>query len=469
MAAPWDHRSPSEHARIERLHLGRWLPAAVTFSPYWAERARSLGLDPDRLGSRDDLRHFAPSRERDVVGAGGPGAPALLMRPTEAQVKARASGGTLWRIARSVRHGGSDAKRLSLLQEYKPVHLVREGPDEDLVIAYTRSDLDRLHRAGARAASVLGLRDADYLVSAVPKTTSLAFWGVYHLALGASMLAVHGRDAEEAVDEAVAAFSLVPATAVVVPVEEATALAAAVTENDADAGRVRMVVTIGPPPTEERRAAIADAWRAAGATQDVRVRALFAAPGGRALWAEEADDPSGLVTYPDLEVLEVVDPITGQITDGPGDLVVTTMGWHGTALLRFQTGVFVGGLDDGASPSSGRTTPRIVGDVAPGVWQPRITTPEGPVRIDLRGAAAALSTTPAVGAWRVELRGPVGRGKHDRVVVEFSGDLDEPALRDLDARVGAAMGAPPSQLVSEHRDVVQQRAGELGSVFADLR
>ena len=54
---------------------------------------------------------------------------------------------------------------------------------------YNGADLDRLHRAGARAAAVLALGDGDYLVSAVPAQPVLAFWGVYHLALGASLLA----------------------------------------------------------------------------------------------------------------------------------------------------------------------------------------------------------------------------------------------------------------------------------------
>ena len=57
----------------------------------------------------------------------------------------------------------------------------------------------------------------------------------------------------------------------------------------------------------------------------------------------------------DLEVLEVVDALSGEPSDGAGDLVLTTLGWHGTALLRFQTGVLVGGLETDPCPASGTT------------------------------------------------------------------------------------------------------------------
>jgi hypothetical protein len=49
-------------------------------------------------------------------------------------------------------------------------------------------------------------------------------------------------------------------------------------------------------------------------------------------------------------VLEVVDPMTGQPTDADGDLTITTMGWHGTVLLRVQTGTWVDPLTTAPVP-----------------------------------------------------------------------------------------------------------------------
>lgn len=434
MTADWNRRSPDEHDRIQGLVLQRWLPAATTFSEYWSSRVRELGLSAEKLTGQDDLRAFATVRERDVSWAGGEGAPALLLRPTEEQVKARASAGLLMQMSRAIRRDPAHGKRQALLEEYKPIHLHRGGADDDMAIAYTRTDLDRLHRCGARAAAVLGLDDADYLVSAVPAGPRLAWWGVYHLALGTSMLALHPRGHGDDLDRTTAAFGLVPVTVVAVELDEAIDLAVSLADRGATIPRVHTVVTVGPPPDEELRASIRDAWRGAGAAGDVVVRALFAPDEARALWAEDRDAPNGLVTYPDHEILEVVDPITGQPTDGPGDLTITSLGWHGTALLRFQT-------------------------------------PDLGVRhLDLRAAGAVLSTAPNVHAWRVEVRGPTTKIKHDRFAVEVGGALDAHAEEDLIQRLAQATGITPTAVKGVADPVlVEQKVTEHGSPFADLR
>jgi hypothetical protein len=251
--------------------------------------------------------------------------------------------------------------------------------------------------------------------------------------------------------------------------DEAVDLAVALADRGVHAPRVRTVVTVGPPPDEELRASIRDAWRGAGAAEDVVVRALFAPAEGRALWAEARDAPDGLVTYPDHEILEVVDPITGQPTDGAGDLTVTSLGWHGTALLRFQTGTYVGGVD--REPAAAGTAPRVTGPVVPRAWQlPFVTSDLGVRHLDVRAAGAVLSAAPNVHAWRVEVRGPTARVKHDRFLVEVGGVLDTAAEEELLERLAMATGITPSQVKSVPDPVlVEQRITEHGSPFADLR
>lgn len=472
MTAPWDRRSAAEQQRVAALAMAQWLPAATTFSSYWADRAQHLGLVPDTLTSLTDLARFPSVREADVRGVGGTGSPALLMRPTQEQVKARATSRTLVSIAGAIRRDGGDGERRAVLEEYKPIHVHRGGADDDLAIAYSRSDLDRLHRTGARAAHVLGLDDADYVVSAVPAGPRLEWWGVYHLALGASILALHPRGSGDPLERVVDSFSLVPATVVAVPVDEAMALAAIMVDHGVEATRVHTVLTVGPPPDDETRQGILEAWRAAGAAErDLVVRAVFAPPEARAVWAEPRQGPTGLITYPDLEVLEVVDAITGEPTDGPGDLTLTTLGWHGTALLRFQTGVYVDGIDTSPCPVSGITTPRIVGTVVERAWQPVIAAPDGVVRhFDFRTAGAAVAATPGVEAWRIELRPPTSRLGHDRVIVEIAGRVDTRALKVMRDRIDIGAGAAPEDVqVIADPVLVSAAIDEHGSPFVDMR
>lgn len=472
MTAPWDRRSPEEHERVAALAVQQWLPAATSFSAFWAERAQQLGVDTRRLTSVADLERFVPVREADIRTVGGPGAPALLMRPTQDQVKARVTSSSLLRMVGAIRREGGEGERRAVLEEYKPIHVHRGGADDDLAIAYSRSDLDRLHRCGARAARVLGLDDADYLVNAVPSGPRLAWWGVYHLALGASILALHPRGAGDTFERVVDVFAQVPVTVVAVPVDEAVELAALMVEHGVEATRVHTVVVVGPPPDTETREAILEAWHAAGATErELVVRALFAPPEGRALWAEPREQATGLVTYPDLERLEVVDALTGEPTDGPGDLTITTVGWHGTALLRFQTGVYVDGIDAAPCPTSGITAPRVVGEVVERAWEPQVVVPDGGRRhFDFRTVGAIVGSVPGVESWRIELRGGTREAPDDRVVIEVAGTVSDRDHEDLAERLDAVTGKVP-RVVRTVQDaaLVDAQVEEAGSPFVDLR
>lgn len=473
MTVDWDRRSASEHQRIQDRLLSRWVPEAATYSEFWGEVFRQAEVDPDGIEDADALRRLPPVRELDLQGLGGPGSPALVLRPTEAQVKSRASFSTLWSIARSIRGGGTSGKRRALLREFKPLHLTTTGRHGGLAVAYTRSDLDRLHRAGARTASVLGLDEDDELVSAVPADDSLRFWGLYHLAQGSSMLAIHPRGAGSGLDQVLRGFALVPATVVAVPTAEAVELAALLTETGTDVSRLRTLLLVGQPPSSSKRRDIRDAWDAAGAGQ-VRVLAAWAPSGARTLWAEcaasaERGEPTGLHTYPDLEVVELLEPATGTAADAGGDVTVTSVGWRGTGLLRFGSGDYAGGLTRDPCPACERTLPRVTGPFIAGAWQPQLATPAGIVTADLRGTARVLHREPAVTAWRIELQGPTGRDEGEGYVIHVAGDGIDAVLADLQQRATAATGAPPRRMLVDDRDDIEARVAGTGSVFDDRR
>lgn len=462
MVAPWDRRAPREHDRVLDLELSTWLPQVAVASPYWRDRTGRLGLEPRSLSNREDVARFDPVRELDVLRAGTAGS-ALVVRPTEDQVKGLGTSGFIRRVAQAIRRGGPEAKRQIILEEYKPLHVHEGGIDGRLAVAYSRSDLDRLHRAGARAASVVGLDDADYLVSFMPAGPHIEWWGLYHLALGSSLLSLHGRHEWMRIPAA-SPFERVPATAVAVATHEAVALAADLVEAGADLSRVRTVLAVGPPPFDAVRERIADAWRAAGSVEDLSVRAAWAPSEARALWVECAEGPYGLHTYPDMEILELVDPVSGEPTDREGDLTYTSVGWNGLALLRYRTGAYVEAIDREPCPGCGRTVPRLIGEIAPGAWQLEAQTTGEAWHIDFRGAADVLGRQPGLETWRVEMR------SGDVLAAEVAGDLDEAERTRLEDRLVDATGAVSAvvEATSDAR-LVERHAEELGSVFADVR
>lgn len=463
----WDRRSGKEQARVEELALADWLPGAVSFAPHWSAVATRTGLDPDELVTHGDLLRIPPSLQGDVAARG---ATELVQRPTEDQVKAMASSSLIADIARAIGRDQVDGKRRVLLEQFKPVHVTRGGAADQLAIASSRADIDRLHRAGARAAAVLGLGDHDYLVSAIPAGPSWDWWSVHALALGSSMLGLHPRGHGQGLNRCIEAFSLLPATAVACHPAEAVDWARALAEADADVSRVVDVVLVGPPPDEDFRAEVAEAWRTAGALEgELVVRSLWSPDVHRGIWVECREGTEGLHTLPDMEVLEVIEPLSGRLATQGGDLALTTLSWSGTTLLRYRTGTRIDGLTEPgeACPACGRTVPRIRGPVRPGVWQPLLDRgDEGVAVLDLRAAALELDDTPVV-AWRVAVHGD---GPTDGYRVEVGGTEARAQLDRIADRLERATGLAPSEVVvADSVDELKRRTERLGSPFTDTR
>lgn len=467
MTADWDRRSLAEQQRITDLALARWLPLVTSAAPLWAGRAAADGLEPRELTSRADLAGLPATREVDLL-ADGPGAPTAVVQPSEDQVKSFAGSDLMARVVTGIRREGPAGKRRVFLEEYQPVDLRRSGVGGEVVVASSRSDLDRLNRVGARAAAVLGLDDRDVLLDAVPSGPGLAAARALHLAQGASIAALHARGHGADLGDVATAARLLPATVVLVPIEDAVRLGRTLAEARIGLSRLRRVVTYGPPPDDAQRTGIAEAFGPVGARPDVR--ALWGPPLGRTMWAECDAGAHGLHTCPDLEVLEVVDAVTGEATDADGDLTVTSMAWHGTALLRVRTGTWVDPLRTRACPGCGRTVPRLGGEIAPGAWQLTMQGDDGRQRVvDLRGVPAVLASLPGVAAWRAELRGPTDRVPRDRLLVEVAGELGRTQRSGLEQRLEAACGIAVHLTVGIHRDEVERAIDELGGVYADLR
>lgn len=393
----WDRWSASVRDRERSRLLRAWLHDEVLpFSPFWAERFGDL-----TIAQVADLGQVPVADEDELAPAGGPGNPALLVLPTEEQLRRRLGRRRLRAAMREVGLRGEDGRRLVLYRRYKPVHVHEAGVARLLTVAYTRTDLDRLHLAGARLMEVLGLGADDTVVNGVPGAPSVLFWGLYHALLANRMAAVHAllaaRPAVQALAQAVA---VLPPSVLVLPTADAKDLLEGLAEERVSAPYLRTVVVVGPPPDADERIGVAGAAAALGAVDDVRVQAVWAPSASRALWAEcrpapdaPAEAAYGLHTYPDLEVLEVRDLGRGTVAAAgtSGELLYTSLGWRGTVLVRAATGAWTGGVvAEEACPNCGRTVPRLSSQVVEAAWQRQLSSENGPVHVDLRPVPAAL-------------------------------------------------------------------------------
>ena len=431
----WDRRTPEQQAKVRDAALRRQLRDRVgPFSPFWRDRFAALRVPPQSITGVADLTKLPAVGERDVCPSGNAAEAARLVLQADEQGFALHAHGPDLRKAMVRRVGGKDSYRRQLEAEIRPTTYHFAGRGLRYPIASTRNDLDLVARAGARAWSVLGLTGADVLVSAVPVAASLDHLFLYYAALGAGAPALFpGRDE---LDEAVA---VAPPTVVAVRPEDVGVL------DGLDLGGVRTVLLVGAWDDAARDAA-------AEIVPDATVLGLWGPAEGRVLWAqcrESAASPAGWHTYPDLDHVELVDPETGERATGGGEVTVTQLGFHGSALLRWRTGDLVDGpIETAACPACGRTVPRIPSTVRSGemTLSVRLRPDEAEQVLDLRSVTAVLAARPDVADWMVEIE-PSPRD-HDNlfVLIATTGDETEAAVgvyRD----VRAAAGVTPSQIV----------------------
>ena len=453
--ASWDRRTPAQlTSQRETAVRTQVVDAVAPFSPFWRDRLTALGRTAASVATPAGLASLPAAGERDVCPDGDPaGAAGLVLQAGESGYALHADGPSL-RRALTRRLAAPGSYRAVVEADTRPTSYVFAGRAVRFPVASTRSDLDLVTRAGARLWQVLGLTRADVVVSTLPSEPTALGQALTLAALGSgSPLLAPGRDG------AADALRLVAATVLVVPADAAAETVQDLDELGAPLGAVRTVLVAGAPYDDER-AALVEALGAIGVT--ATVLAVHVPDGHRLLWGEcrPSGGASGLHTYPDLEVVDVVDPETGeQGGTGAREVVVTQLGMFGTALLRWRTGDVAEAVTDAACPSCSRTVPRVVG-LRRGALVPELELRSGTRPVDLRAVASALSGRPDVADWRVVL-GRSARDGADELLVHLSppAGTDAAEVAVAVARdVRLAAGLLPTQVV-----VAEDGALPLGS------
>ncbi|MDQ6649224.1 MAG: hypothetical protein M3Z02_03785 [Actinomycetota bacterium] len=462
--AAWDRRSARALRKGQDLAVREQVRDAVApFSPYWRERLAALGRPAGTLTDVASLATLPAVGERDVCPDGDPAhAAGLVLQADEAGFAQHAPGPQL-RRAMLRRLGRSSSYRRLVEADTRPTSYVWAGLGLRFPVASTRSDLDLVARAGARLWQVLGLTAADVLVSAGPAEQSIDHQALSLAALAAGSPALFPGS----VAGAVATMALVPASVLAVPSALARDLLEALADSGTDCAGVTALLLVGAPTHDERAAARA-ALDAAGASA-AAVLGVHAPSGARVLWGEchesvAAGTSAGYHSYPDLEVVQVVDPETGEPpaegqTGRALELVLSQLGFRGSALLRWRTGDLVPGpASDESCPGCGRRVPRIPADLLRGALVVGVGDgAEQRFPVDLRAVAGVLTGRAHLADWQVEVAG--GRL---RVTLASEPDRDAPAADTAVRELAAATGLPADRVL------VQTTTGALPGLHKPL-
>lgn len=364
----WDTRSPDEYRAIQAQRLRRFLREQVLpFSPYY-RRVVGEAHGFDLVHGLDDLTQLPfttkeliaptkedPQRSREFV-----------LQPTQELIRSH------WPLSRKLALGwsrltrGEKATREKLASEYRPVSAFFTTGRSALPTAFllTRVDLQVLEEVGRRIIQVAHIDTSDdKIVSLFPYAPHLAFWQVYYVGVGGAVFTLNTGGGKVLGTEAIlqAIQKVRPAFLVGIPGYMYHVLREAYSAK-LDLSFMKGLALGGDQVTPGYRARVKELLRSMGVASP-RVQSVFGFTEARKCWAEcPGENEAGFHTYPDLEILEIIDPDTGKpVGEGQtGELVYTGLVGRGSCVVRYRTGdLVVGGMTFKACPHCGRTVPRL--------------------------------------------------------------------------------------------------------------
>lgn len=368
LSKAWDRLSPDEHRARQLTALRRFLSEQLW--PFSAFYRRHLGpdFDPREIRSLEDLARL-PFTTKELVAPTQeePQRPReLVLQPTLELIR------KAWPLRRKLPlllrrwAGGEDAVRRSFYREYRPVSVFFTTGRSALPTAFvlTNADLDILEEVGRRIIEVARIdHPDDKMVSLFPYAPHLAFWQVYYCGVGASVFTLNTGGGKVLGTEAIlqSIQKIRPAYLVGIPGYVYHVLRQA-SAAGMDLSFVKGLALGGDQVTPGFRVRVRELLTRMGATSP-RVQSVLGFTEARKCWTEcPGEAEAGFHLYPDLEIVEIVDPGTGQpVPDGQsGELVYTSLDGRGSCVLRYRTGdLVIGGLTWKTCPHCGRTVPRL--------------------------------------------------------------------------------------------------------------
>ena len=364
----WDRRSPEEYRERQLARLREFLRYQILpFSPYY-RRVLGEKFDPGSIRSMDDLARL-PFTSKEVVAptAEEPQrAREIVLQPTPALIRKH------WPLTRKLellwskwRHG-EEAVREKLGREYRPVSVFFTTGRTALPTAFVLSklDLQLLEEVGRRIIEVAQIdRGDDKIVSLFPYAPHLAFWQVYYAGVGGGVFTLNTGGGKVLGTDAIlqAIQKIRPAFLVGIPgyiyhvLREAHA-------KSMELSFIKGLALGGDQVTPGYRARVKELLETMGARQP-RVQSVLGFTESRKCWTEcPGEAESGFHTYPDMDLVELVDPESGKpVGEGEtGELVYTSLTGRGSCILRYRTGdLILGGMTFKPCPFCGRTVPRL--------------------------------------------------------------------------------------------------------------
>lgn len=466
----WQRLSEAVVRRLQAEQLRHFLRTVVLpFSPHYRKLFEEQRLDSESFRTVEDLQRVPFTTKSDLLNT--PSQPQrfkeFIVVP-DPKVLARRPG----TILRALVHGREQVKR-DFESEYRPIFatFTTGRSAEPTPFFFSQHDLTNLATAGRRVVEVCAGRPEDRMLNTMPFAPHLAFWLAHYAGTAGGILTLSSGGGKVMGTEGNVRHlrKLKPETIIGIPTFVYHLLQQAV-EDGVQCENLRRIVLGGEKVSDGLRQKLRDLTRKLG-VQGVDILATYGFTEAKVAWTEcpfPHDQPSGgYHLYPDLGILEVIDPKNGEVLPPgkPGELVYTPLDARGTVVLRYRTGDYTdGGLTYEPCPYCGRTLPRLLGNISrrSEVKQVDFDKIKGTL-VDFNELEHLLDDAPHIGAWQVELRkvndDPLELDELILHVQKLNGADEGRLSRELRERCVNHLEIQPNRILFHDADEIRQLQG----------
>ncbi len=465
----WQRLPEPAVRRLQAEQLRNYLRTVVLpFSAHYRKVFRERGLDAESFRTLEDLQRLPFTTKSDLLNTAQPQRFKDFILIPDQKVLARRPD----TILRALLNGRERVKR-DFESEFRPIFatFTTGRSAEPTPIFFSQRDLTRLATAGRRVVEICAGRPEDRMLNMLPFAPHLAFWLAHYAGTAGGILTLSsGGGKVMGTDGNIRHLrKFKPDILIGVPTFVYHVLHQAV-EEGVHCESLRLIVLAGEKVSDGLRQKLRDLALELGAC-NVDVLAIYGFTEAKLAWAEcpfPHDGPSsGHHLYPDLGILEVVDPQTGEaLPPGrPGELVFTPLDARGTVVLRYRTGDFTdGGLTYEPCPYCGRSLPRLLGNISrrSEIKQMNFDKIKGTL-VDFNELVHVLDDAPHIGAWQVELRktnnDPLELDELILHVERLNGMDEERLRRELNERCATHLEIHPNRVVFHDSDEIRRLQG----------
>lgn len=382
----------------------------LPFSAHYKRVFAENNLSADDFHSIEDLKKMPFTSKVDLLPTAEQPRKAidfvLVPDPKILSKRPRVILRALWR--------GKARVREELDREWRPIFMTSTTgrSSEPVPFLYSQHDIANLGIGSGRVADIGNVSREERMINMFPFAPHLAFWYMYYAGIQNNIfcLSTGGGKVMGTEGNLRAVQKLKPSAIVAMPTFLYHILQIAIEKKLRIEG-LRLICLGGEKVADGMRRKLREMCAELG-SPDVHVVATYGFTECKQAFTEcpfepETENP-GYHIYPDMGIIEVVDPKTGkQMPDGEGgEIVWTALNHRGTAVLRYRTGDHIEhGLTYETCPCCSRTMPRLLGNISrvSDFRSMQFGKVKGTI-VDFNELERVLDDVKGVGSWQIELR-----------------------------------------------------------------